>query len=613
MNTHLNVCDAIAFGQLKVPRLYLTMSSLWALGSNSGGQLGLGTEDDAHSPQPCRFHPSPGPTPSPHRAPTGRFDPSSPHANTHLATPWRKLTGGGNHAVALAENGQVYSCGSNQDGQLGMTKPPNMLSPLSGSTIPTTSTNSSSSSSSSGQSTIPAWVPFCFPVLDPPLASSEATKEQICGPEWAGFTWTDVACGWNHTLLLAGIVGKVYSFGHNGFGQLGRPSETLARETKGCQPRPSPTTVRPCEGRLPVNEDTNGNDNDNGEDKINDPTEVWRVNFPSVSPEVHIVQVAAGLRHSLALDSVGRVWGWGIHRHGQLGPGMSEAGGVNPTTGRNRFISHLPRQLQQLPPIRQIAGGQHHSAFLTQTDRVLVFGSNKYGQHGPPTTSSVMTDLATATATITTTTPAAVIGTVATISPCIELPHDAPVAKLVSGWSHLAVLHTDGQVFTWGRSDRGQLGWEPSETNNQGQFSAIIGQVHFPVTPSSLPTTTPAGVQSTTITTTALTTITGSEIRKAAHQTPQLTAIDLSCGSEHTLALAWDGSCWAWGWNEHGNCGEETCTDVKCPRVIRISPDASTGEEGGDWAKVGRIGCGYGFTLLAPDQPPLLPPPSVAT
>ena len=77
------------------------------------------------------------------------------------------------------------------------------------------------------------------------------------------------------------------------------------------------------------------------------------------------------------------------------------------------------------------------------------------------------------------------------------------VHSVAASWSTIAVLHNSGKITAWGRNDRGQ----------------------FP--PESLP-----------------------PIKQ------------LAAGSEHFIALSKDDRVYAWGWNEHGNCGKEDRTDV---------------------------------------------------
>ncbi|KAF2725057.1 RCC1 domain-containing protein [Polychaeton citri CBS 116435] len=72
-------------------------------------------------------------------------------------------------------------------------------------------------------------------------------------------------------------------------------------------------------------------------------------------------------------------------------------------------------------------------------------------------------------------------------------------SDIAASWGSIFILEESGSVVSWGRNDRGQL------------------------PPSKLPA-----------------------------------IIKLAAGSEHCLAITEDGKLLAWGWGEHGNCGEPT-------------------------------------------------------
>ena len=47
----------------------------------------------------------------------------------------------------------------------------------------------------------------------------------------------------------------------------------------------------------------------------------------------------------------------------------------------------------------------------------------------------------------------------------------------------------------------------------------------------------------------------------------------LAAGCEHSLAVAADGTVWAWGWNDHGQLGDGTTTDRWTPVQVQGLPD----------------------------------------
>lgn len=82
-----------------------------------------------------------------------------------------------------------------------------------------------------------------------------------------------------------------------------------------------------------------------------------------------IVDIAAGMKHSLALDSSGRLFAWGANNHGQLGQGENIFG------NRQKF---LPTQvpIPEQKKIVKIAAGDRFSMAVADDLTVYTFGSN---------------------------------------------------------------------------------------------------------------------------------------------------------------------------------------------------------------------------------------------
>jgi alpha-tubulin suppressor-like RCC1 family protein len=97
------------------------------------------------------------------------------------------------------------------------------------------------------------------------------------------------------------------------------------------------------------------------------------------------------------------------------------------------------------------------------------------------------------------------------------------VKSVAAGYDHTVVLTTDGKVYTCGNNSNGQLG-DGSTTGR----------------------TTPAQVASTDIS--------------------NIQAID--AGYKYTIALRSDGTIWTWGYNNKGQLGNNTQTDIYTPQQV---------------------------------------------
>lgn len=81
----------------------------------------------------------------------------------------------------------------------------------------------------------------------------------------------------------------------------------------------------------------------------------------------HVIQVACGSNHTVALTRNGRVYAFGANNFGQLGNGQRSA------------PFHMPQQVKELENVRSIAAGSGHTLALCP-NRLHSFGLNNNGQ-----------------------------------------------------------------------------------------------------------------------------------------------------------------------------------------------------------------------------------------
>lgn len=229
---------------------------------------------------------------------------------------------------------------------------------------------------------------------------------------------------------------------------------------------------------------------------------------------VRAVQVSGGSYHSLALSSSGAVYAWGWNGSGQLGNGTTAD-------------SHIPVAVKVVGTpmagknITQISAGgsfnDGHSLARASDGTVYAWGRGVYGQLGNGTTTDSNVPVAVKT-----------VGT----------PMAAKtITQISAGAGHSLALASDGTVYAWGQNTYGQLG-------NNTMINANA----------------PVSVQ------TIGTPMAGKII------------IQLAAGNSQSVALASDGTIYAWGWNRYGQLGNGTTVDTRIPVAVKVTGTPMAGK-----------------------------------
>jgi alpha-tubulin suppressor-like RCC1 family protein len=229
----------------------------------------------------------------------GRTGQGTTTGNTLVATPIdttnlagrtiTQIAAGGYHCLLLADDGTVFSFGQNDLGQTGLG--------------------------------IDDW-------------SSTTVATPIDTTNLAGKTISQVAAGWDHSLLLADD-GTVFSFGDNWGGATGLGADT---------------------------DDT----------LIATPIDATNLGGKTIT------QVAAGAGQSLLLADDGTVFSFGWNGYGETGLGTSD--------GSTLIATPIDTTNLGGETITQVAAGASHSLLLADDGTVFSFGWNGYGETGLGTT-----------------------------------------------------------------------------------------------------------------------------------------------------------------------------------------------------------------------------------
>src|SRR5450759_4260350 len=275
------------------------------------------------------------------------------------------------------------------------------------------------------------------------------------------------------------------------------------------------------------------------------------------------VQVVTGAYHTCALAPSGQAYCWGLNDWGQLGD--------NTNTER-----HTPVAVQQAGAnFTSITAGVYHTCGLTGAGAAWCWGYNGEGQLGDNTTANRPIPVAVQQGGVTFTSVTAGYDescglTSAGAAWCwgyngegklgdnTTANRPIPVAvqqggvtftSVTAGWAHTCGLTSAGAAWCWGYNGYGQLG--DNTTTEQ----------HTPV----------------------------------AVQQGGVTFSSISTGGYHTCGLTSGAAAYCWGWNGHGQLGDNTTTEQHTPVAVRQGGVTFTSITAGGWHTCGLTSAGAAY------------------
>lgn len=274
--------------------------TLWTWGYNASGQLGQATTSNS-IPQP-----------------------------TQVAgmTSVRTVACGHEHTLALKQNGTVWTCGINGQGQLGngSNNPSgNFMQVASLSSIIQVAGAYTHSIALKSDGTVWVWGSNSVGQLGTGTFTSYNTPQQNLFLSNVVF----VAASGSHSLAVKSD-GTVWAWGKNNFGQLGLGNTT----------------------------------------NYNIPQQITAISGA--------VAVAAGWEHSMVLKSDSTVWAFGRNTEGQLGTG-------------NFLASNIPVQIQLPIGTKEMAAGTFHGMAIGSDNILRMWGNNYDGHCGVGTSQNYLT------------------------------------------------------------------------------------------------------------------------------------------------------------------------------------------------------------------------------
>ncbi|XP_075051974.1 regulator of chromosome condensation [Mixophyes fleayi] len=147
-----------------------------------------------------------------------------------------------------------------------------------------------------------------------------------------------------------------------------------------------------------------------------------------------ILQAEAGGMHTVCLGASGSIYTFGCNDEGALGRDTTEEGSET-----------QPGKVDLQEKVVQVSAGDSHTAALTEDGRVFIFGSFRDNN--------------------------GVIGLLEPMKKSVvplQVQLNVPVVKIASGNDHLVMLTSEGELYTSGCGEQGQLGRVPERFTNRG-------------------------------------------------------------------------------------------------------------------------------------------------
>jgi alpha-tubulin suppressor-like RCC1 family protein len=439
---------------------------LFAWGLNSEGQLGLGNNSDYNTPQ-----------------------------QVGNSTDWIEVSSFGNHTIAINSSGELYSWGLNSYGQLGIGNTSNMNSPQKVGTSTNWSSvkvgeNHSIALNSNGE--IFGW------------GNNQSGQVGVGNypstfntPQRIGYynNWVEVSAGGNNSGAITSS-GNLYLWGNNEFGQLGIGNTSLKNTPQKVGTAANWEKIDIGSSFIIAKNDLNEifscGSNLYGQLGIGKTTN--QVEPLKLSNSIKWKLISCNAYHSLGIDNNGYLYAWGRNWYGEL--------------GINNYLNYnSPQQIGYSNNWKYVSAGWGHSLAINQNNELYAWGDNSYGALGIGNNNNQFVPTR--------------VGAASNWN------------QFSAGFGYTIALNNNGELYAWGLNGDGQLG---------------IGNNLNKNTPTKIGT--------------------------------KSNYISISTNYSHTLAIDSDGKLFSWGNNAHGELGLGNNIDQNSPQQVGTAENwvtASTG------------------------------------
>ena len=294
----------------------------------------------------------------------------------------RSVATSGQFSLALSMGGEVYAWGYGGEGQLGQgdessRAAPTLIEELLHETVACIAVGDDHALAATEGGALYSWGYGIDGRLGLTEAEGRLLPELVS--ELSGVSVKGVAAGRWHSLARTAD-GALYSWGGGGFGRLGHGDEASLR---------LPTRVAALSG-------------------------------------VHVVGMAAGAHHTLALSDAGRLYSWGLGGNGRLGHGDTEL---------RLLPTPIAALVQRHVIVTCLAAGAHHSLAVTDQGALLTWGDGGGGRLGRGDINSLV----------------GVYINADCLTPTpVEALRGVCVAAVSAGEEHCLAVTRDGEAYGWG-------------------------------------------------------------------------------------------------------------------------------------------------------------------
>ena len=378
-----------------------------------------------------------------------------------------EVAGGGEHELALENNGLIKAWGLNSQGQLGDGTTTSSSSPVDVSGLTNVSAVAGGGFHSlavKSDGTVWAWGSNSDGQLGDGTTNNSSTPVQVSGLTDVNPNQKTIAGGFQNSFAVK-TDGTVWGWGTNFAGELG-DGTTISRHTPVQVTDPTDgsgflTNITQVVAGSGTDAFTVALKNDgtvwawgyNGHGELGDNTTTNRHTPVQVSGLTNVTAIAARGSFTLALKSDGTIWAWGLNSNGQLGD--------NTTTNR-----HVPVQVSGISNATAIAAGYNFSLAQDNEGDAFAWGDNSSGEIGDGTFTQRNTPVQ------------------------VTDPADggflSNVQKISAGGGTGIAIETDNTVKTWGFGFDGELG--NGATNSENVPQIVINLDQGCISPNSGPT-----------------------------------------------------------------------------------------------------------------------------